>query len=444
MNAVILAGGMGTRLATRTKSLPKSLVGVHGKPLLAYQMELLARHGAESVTVLCGYGAAAVRDYCGDGSNWGLQVECLEESSPMGTAGAVIAALDKLPPEFLVLYGDTMVNVDLRRFYQAHHLSDADVTLFLHPNDHPQDSDLVETDEFGRVTAIHGYPHTREFLPNQVNAALYVVKSAVLRDFDSLSRPLDFAKHLFPELLRRGVFIHGYRSPEYVRDAGTPERLDRVIADVESGEVSRASLDVKRPAVFLDRDGTINEEVPYLSRPEQLKILPGTAEAIRLLHSAGFRIPVITNQPVVARGGCTIEGLHRIHNHLEKELSREGAFLDGIFYCPHHPHKGFDGERADLKTECECRKPRTGMVLRATEALNLDLAGSWLIGDRTSDVETARNCGIHSVLLRTGIGGSDQRYPAPPDYVFDSLLEAARFIARQSDEGPDAARRRDG
>jgi D,D-heptose 1,7-bisphosphate phosphatase len=429
VKAVILAGGKGTRLAALSHGLPKALVTVHGKPLLEYQFELLAQHKVEQVTVLCGYGAAATMEFCGSGQRWGLDVHCIVEAAPLGTAGAVVAALDRLPDEFLVLYGDTMVNIDLGRFYAAHRASGAAATLFLHPNDHPQDSDLVECDEQGRVVAIHGYPHAPgELLPNQVNAALYVMQADALRTVAIGNGPLDFAKHVFPRLLREHVHLHGYRSPEYVKDAGTPERLAQVATDVLSGVVARGSLSVRRPAILLDRDGVINEDISYLTRPEQLKLIPGSAAAIRQLREAGYRIAVITNQPVIARGDLTTAGLLRIHDYMEMELSREGAFLDGIYYCPHHPHKGFDGERPELKFDCECRKPEAGMVRRAVSELNLDLGGSWLIGDRTSDVQTAYNCGIRSVLVRTGIGGGDARYEAAPDYVFDDLAEAARFI----------------
>jgi histidinol-phosphate phosphatase family protein len=431
VNAVILAGGKGTRLATLSQGLPKALVTVNGKALLEYQFELLARHAVEQVTVLCGYGAAATARFCGDGARWGLRVKCIAEAVPLGTAGAVVSALDQLPDEFLVLYGDTMVNVDLTRFYAAHTASGAAATLFLHPNDHPRDSDLVESDEHGRVIAIHGYPHPAgELLPNQVNAALYVLKASALRGVAMSETPLDFAKDVFPQLLREQVHLHGYRSPEYIKDAGTPERLERVAEDVRSGVVARGSLEVKRPAIFLDRDGTINEEVSYLTRPEQLKLIPGAAAGIRQLREAGYRIAVITNQPVIARGDLTAAGLLRIHDHMEMELSREGAFLDGIYYCPHHPNKGFEGERPELKFECECRKPGVGMVRRAVSELNLDLRGSWLIGDRTGDVQTAYNCGVRAVLVRTGIGGRDRCYGAAPGYVFDDLAAAARFIVQ--------------
>ncbi|WP_446742075.1 HAD-IIIA family hydrolase [Silvibacterium acidisoli] len=432
MFAVIIAGGKGTRLAERTGGFPKPLVPVNGKPLLAYQLELLARHGFKKVALLCGYGAGAIREFCGDGSHWGLEIACYDEPRPLGTAGAVIFALPHLPEEFFVLYGDTMLDVDLLRMQEAHAASGAAATLFLHPNDHPQDSDLVETDERGRILQFHPYPHAGDAcLPNQVNAALYILKASALDGVTLTEKPLDFGKHVFPEMLAAGIALQGYRSPEYIKDAGTPERLDKVSADVASGLVARSGLQQPRGTIFLDRDGTINEEASYIRTPGELRLLPGVAEALRILRGAGFRIAVITNQPVVARGECTIDDLTRIHHRMEMELGHGGAFVDAIYACPHHPHKGYPGEVPELKIDCDCRKPEIGMVKAAALALNSDLENSWFIGDSTVDVQTARNAGIRSILLETGFGGKDGRHEVTADLYFPDLLTAAKYLANR-------------
>src|ERR1700735_4868832 len=195
------------------------------------------------------------------------------------------------------MYGDTMLNVHLRRFWDAHAAPDA-ATLFLHPNDHPQDSDLVELDEGGHVVAFHPYPHDpQRYYSNLVNAALYVVDRNSLDAYAGSTAFPDFGKHLFPHLLREGFGLGGYRSPEYIKDAGTPERLDKVTADYESGRIARGSFATAAPAVFLDRDGTLNREVSYVKSPAELEMLPGVAVAIRRLNRAGVRAVVITNQP---------------------------------------------------------------------------------------------------------------------------------------------------
>jgi histidinol-phosphate phosphatase family protein len=233
-------------------------------------------------------------------------------------------------------------------------------------------------------------------------------------------------------MLRAGLQLRGYNSPEYIKDMGTPERLDRVSTEFAVGIVQRSSLDVPQCAVFLDRDGTLNREVDGVRKPDQLELLPGVAEAVHRLNHNGWRAIVVSNQPVIAKGFCTENDVQATHNKLETLLGRENAFLDRIYYCPHHPEKGFAGERPELKIDCDCRKPEPGMVLQAAKDLNIDLGQSWLIGDTSRDVQTARNAGVKSILVRTGYAGKDANYAAQPDYSFDTLGEAVDFVLAQS------------
>lgn len=431
MQLVIIAGGKGTRLKARIGDLPKPLVEICGKPLLEHQLLLAVRSGIKDIVLLTGHGAEYIRSYCGDGSRWGLNIRCVEEPEPMGTAGAVLNALPELAERFMVLYGDTFVDVDLLRMWRFHARQKADATLFLHPNDHPQDSDLVEVDPSNRILAFHPYPHPADaFLPNLVNGALYVLERKPLEKVLHDPKVLDFGKHVFPEMLKTGCFLSGYRSPEYMKDAGTPERLDHVTADVLSGRVAQKSLRQPAPVVFLDRDGTINREMDRVRSADEFFLIEGVAAAVKSLNRSEYRTVVITNQPVIARGDCDELGLQHIHNKMETLLGREGAFLDGIYHCPHHPDRGFPGERVELKIDCGCRKPAIGMIERATTELNLDLNRAWLIGDSTVDIETARRAGIKSILLRTGHGGRDAKYPCRPDFESFSLQEAADFILK--------------
>ena len=176
-----------------------------------------------------------------------------------------------------------------------------------------------------------------------MNAALYMIEKGALEPWRDATGPLDFGKHLFPAMLARGSVLFAYRTPEYIKDAGTPERLDAVTADYNSGRVCRGSLETPAPAVFFDRDGTLNEEVNRVTSPEQFVLVNDAAKAIRMVNQTGYRAVVITNQPVVARGECTERELSRIHNKMETLLGREGAYLDSIFSCPHHPDRGFAG-----------------------------------------------------------------------------------------------------
>jgi histidinol-phosphate phosphatase family protein len=423
MNQIaILAGGLGKRLRTLLGDLPKPMIPIAGRPLLEHQIELARRHGFNRIAIFACYKAEVIQDYFGDGSRWGVELTYIIERDPLGTAGAVLDRLDAMADRFLVLYGDTMLNVDLGRLWNAHEAAGGSGTLLLHPNNHPLDSDLVELDADNQITAFHNRPHDPgRCFQNLVNAGLYVLEKRALRDFQATrTLPgglLDFGRDVFPALVAGGVPLHGYVSPEFIKDIGTPDRYRWVCAQFEAGIIQRSSLETPQPGVFLDRDGTLIEDaMPHgITSPDQVRLLPGVAAAVHQLNQAGVRVAIVTNQPSVAKGMATEADVRMQHNRLETLLGREHAFVDRIYWCPHHPEKGFADERPELKIECDCRKPRTGLIRRAAAELNLDLSESWLIGDTTTDIQTAKNAGVRSVLVRTGYGGKDGRHPVIAD-----------------------------
>lgn len=430
--AVILAGGKGTRLRERLGDLPKPLIDVAGTPLLERQILLLKRYGYKRIIILVNYQADKIEQYCQAHAQWGLDIRCVDDGEPRGTAGAVLNIFDQLDKDFLVVYGDTMLEVDLARFASAHaQQAKAAGTIFLHPNDHPQDSDLVELDADGCVTAFHPYPHPKgRYLPNLVNAALYILRRDAIAPWQRKAPAgiFDFGKNLFPELLACGSKLYGYNSPEYIKDCGTPSRLDKITQHLLSGKIERSSLSHPQPTVFIDRDGTLNHEVDHLRHPDQLLLIEGVQEAMRRLNQSDYRTCIVTNQPVVARGECSLAELKNIHNKLETLLGEQGAFVDRIYACPHHPDKGFSGEVAALKIECACRKPGTALVTQAVAELNSDLSQSWFVGDTTTDLETANRAGLRSILVETGYAGLDHKYHCIADFTVPNFASAVRFI----------------
>ena len=434
---IILAGGAGTRLRARLGHLPKPMIPIAGKPLLEHQVELARQYGFDDLVFFTHYRADLIQDYFGNGEKFGVRIRHILETEPLGTAGAVLAGFDALADRFVVMYGDTMVNVDLERLWRAHANSQADATLLLHPNDHPFDSDLVEVDDASRVVAFHNRPHSPNvWRQNLVNAGLYVLEKSALALFKDRRKHspaiLDFGNAVFPEMLAQHKLLLGYNSPEFIKDIGTPERYDRISAQHEAGIVQRSSLARPQRAVFLDRDGTIIPDKDCLRKAEDLELFPQAAEAIHKLNLAGWRTVVVTNQPVIAKGWCTEAELKNIHNKLESLLGREHAFLDRIYYCPHHPEKGFPGERPELKIECDCRKPGIGMIQQAVKELNIDLASSWLIGDTMTDLQTAKNAGVKSILVSTGPALSVAGPTVQPDFFASDLLAAANLILNQT------------
>ena len=196
-----------------------------------------------------------------------------------------------------------------------------------------------------------------------------------------------------------GGGLYVYDSPEYVKDMGTPQRYYEVCDDVAKGKVSARNLGKKQKAVFLDRDGTLNKYCGFVRQASQIELTDGAAEALTEINKSGYLAIVVTNQPVIARGECTLEELNRIHNRLETLLGEAGAWLDDIFFCPHHPEKGFAGERTEYKIQCDCRKPKPGLLLRAAEQYNIELSESYMVGDSGTDIIAGKAAGCRSIYI---------------------------------------------
>lgn len=424
MKAVIIAGGEGRRIHAVAKTTPKSLLDVGGRPLAEHQIRLLQRYGIRDIHLTVrARDLELFRERLGTGESLGVTLCYHAERAPLGTAGGVAAIAGGLGATFLVLYGDVMVHMDLKALTRFHRSRKAAATLVVHPTDHPLDSDLVEMDDAGRIKAFHPKPRPRKsYCRNLGNAAVYALSRDVLHCVPAGSS--DFVRDVFPAALKAGLPLYGYRTREYLKDLGTPERLAAVRADWAKGRIERRHRDVALPAVFFDRDGTLCELVPFLHKVADLRLLPGAAEAVRRLNQSDHLAVVVTNQPVIARNLCTLEELDRIHGKLETLLSEGGARLDGIYFCPHHPDSGHSGENADLKVACDCRKPRGGLIRRAARDLHIDLSQSAIIGDSTRDVEMGKRLGLRTVLVQTGNEGRDGKYDAAPDAVCLNVAEA--------------------
>lgn len=426
MRAVIMAGGKGTRLASLNAEIPKPMFPVTGRPILEYQIESLVKSGVKDITLIVGYLKEIIKEHFGNGSKFGVRINYIEESEPLGTAGALYY-LKNEPDDFILVFGDLILDIDFNRFMSFHKEHESTITLFGHPNSHPYDSDVIEVGENHRVSGIISKKIKRNFYyHNFVNAGVYCVNPRAL-DNITIPQKVDFENQFIKGLIKEGrVFV--YKSTEYVKDMGTPDRLAEVSADIKNGVVSDRSLKQKQKAIFLDRDGTVNEYVGFLRDIDNFRLLPGVAEAIAKINASSYLAIIATNQPVIARGEVTFQELDEIHKKMETELGKGGSYLDDIFVCPHHPDKGYQGEVAELKMYCDCRKPKIGMLIEAAEKYNIDYNESWYIGDTTMDIQTGKNAGIRTILVQTGQAGQDGKYDAMPDYIAENLLAAVTYI----------------
>lgn len=427
MQAVIMAGGKGTRLSTVLKDIPKPMVPLDGKPLLEHQIENLKENNICNIVLVIGHLGNVIREYFGDGSGFGVEISYYEENTPLGTAGALYFLKDRLEEDFILLFGDLFVNVNFQRFFDYHKEKKALITLYVHPNSHPYDSDILVTDSDACVTewSYKNTERTKDYR-NLVNAGLYVVSRKIV-DYINENEKTDLEKQVITALLGNRC-VYAYQCTEYVKDIGTPDRLFKVEKDYKNGICEKRNLKHKQKCIFLDRDGTLNKHIGFLRQPDQMQLEEHAAEAVKRINESEYLAIVISNQPVVARGECSFETLEAIHNRLYTLLGREGAYLDGLYYCPHHPHSGYAGEVKELKFDCSCRKPKTGMIEKAVEEYNIDLTNSWMIGDTTMDIQTGKNAGIKTALVLTGEAGKDAKYQVTSDIVEEDLLKCVERI----------------
>ena len=411
MKAVIMAGGKGTRIQEINSEVPKPMIPVLGKPILQYQIEALKTQGVKDFILVVGYLGHIVKEYFSDGGKFGVHIEYIEEKEPLGTAGALYLLKGKIAEDFLLLCGDLIFDIDVQKFYAAHKRCGGEVTLFTHPNSHPYDSGIIVADGDNRVLNWLHKEDERLWYRNRVNAGLHFMAPSIFERFSELKKT-DLDRDILKPMIGEGK-LYVYDSPEYVKDMGTPDRYFSVIDDLQSGRAVAKNLSHRQRAVFLDRDGTINRYVGFLTDIEQFELLEHVSEAIRKINESGYLAIVVSNQPVIARGEVSLAELQEIHNKMETLLGKDGAYLDAIYFCPHHPHSGYQGERKEYKIVCDCRKPQAGMLFKAAQDFNIDLSKSWMVGDSESDILCGQNAGCKTAFIgrdeRADLCGNDLR-----------------------------------
>jgi D,D-heptose 1,7-bisphosphate phosphatase len=427
VKALILAGGLGTRLRPLTDTIPKCLVPINSRPLLDVWVECLIEAGVLEARINTHALAESVRAHIKQ-INATDRLSLVEAHEPvlLGSAGTVSANADLADgaDQVVIIYADNLSDIDLRPLIAFHRRHSDSLTMMLFRAHNPRSCGIAELDEEGRIVSFVEKPE--QPASDLANAGVYVVDADTYREIAAL-HAYDFGFEVLPRFVGR---MRGWVWGGYHRDIGTHEALEQ--ARREAVESLRRRFEIRdgelRPAIFLDRDGTLIEHVPYLSDPALVRLLPGVADALKQLRRAGFALILVTNQSAIGRGMLTEDRLDQIHVELNRQLAINGVTLDAIYYCPAAP-------RTDDRTAVEDpdRKPAPGMLLRAASDLKLDLSASWMVGDLISDVLAGHNAGCRSILV-----GSGQTSPEEINALVDrslivpDLLAAARLILTDS------------
>ncbi|WP_206615576.1 HAD-IIIA family hydrolase [Solirhodobacter olei] len=379
--AVVLVGGLGTRLGALTADVPKPMLPVGGEPFLDILLRNIARHGFEEVILLARHQAQKIRDHYASGRIGGAKVKVIEEAGRAGTGGALREAADLLDDVFLLSNGDSFFDFNYLALAQRFGRQHCNIALALR--------EVPDTGRFGQVSIDQGgrILHFAEKLPSigqpgLINGGVYVAARRIIDDIGPGEVSLE--TDVMPRLVEREQII-GMTFEGYFLDIGMPETYEQ--AQVELPAVER------RKVVFLDRDGTLNRDDGYTHRTEDLVFLPGAVDAVRRCNDAGRLVIVVTNQAGIARGYFDVAQMREFNREMNRRLQDAGAHVDAFYFCPHHPN----GSVAEFSRTCDCRKPGTGLFEQARSDWRMDLDEAIMIGDKPSDLQAARAFGIRAV-----------------------------------------------
>jgi len=377
--AVILAGGRGTRLKPLTDTRPKPMVEILGKPFLGYQIEQLRDQGFKKILLLLGYLPEVVQAYCGDGRRWGIKIEYSISAAEDETARRLKLAKPWLDRVFLLLYCDNYWPMRMEKMWSRFVAAGAPAMITVYTNKDSYTRNSVRMDSDGYVEVYDKTCQTPGLQGVEISYAL--IDKSVLELLPETNVSVEEALY---SRLARDRQLTAYVTDHRYYSVGALHRLPLTQA-----------FFARHPTVILDRDGVLNRKPPrarYVRNWSEFEWLAGAKEALRLLHQNGYRVIVVSNQAGIGRGVMTETDLNDIHERMKREAEDSGGRIDAIYYCGHDWDEG-----------CECRKPKPGMLFRAQRDLNFDLSRALFIGDDERDGEAADAAGCPSILISDGL-----------------------------------------
>ena len=428
MQLVVLMGGLGTRLGDLTKVHPKSMMDVEGLPFFDYELFLLKRAGFDRMLFLTGYEGDEIEKYYGDGSSAGVSITyCRDGEKLLGTGGAVRRSFGFLEDEFMLIYGDSFMDIDysetLYRYSRAKKNGATCLMTVMKNAGRFDKSNCIVRD--GKLVLYDKENATPEM--DYIDYGISIYQKKLFEDIPE-GEAFDIAKLQHEESLKGTCAVHIVNNRFY--EIGSPESLGEF-----RGYVKQRFYE-KHPAVFLDRDGVINEivfneETEHLDSPmneSEFKFLPYVEEALDMISRKGYYIFVVTNQPAAAKGKISLEKLYDINTAFVGELAQMGILINDVYMCPHHSVGSPTGEQFLIR-ECECRKPKPGLINKGLEAYNIDKNSSFMVGDSYTDILAGREAGLKTAFIGDLKCDVCARIKYnKPDLICRSLAEFAREL----------------
>ena len=387
-----MAGGKGTRLKKIIKNKSKCLIKVNKNTLLEKIYKRIRSENFKKIYIIINKSQKDIINFINKKK---LKIKIIIENKYLGDGGALtnLKTITNFEKEkFVIINTDLLINFNFKKFINYSKIK-TDLCIVSHPNDHPHDSDLLVVDKNNKLQNFYAKPHNKNLIyTNLTSAGIYFIKGSLINFIPN--KKLKFNNFLIPFFLKKKIKIYSYKTSEFIKDIGTIDRL-KVAKNIEKSEKFLISNNSKKkPAIFLDRDGVINKEINYKVEDPSI-LMPKTADALKKINNSKYLSIIITNQPSIAKGFLNEKKLNYLHQKLETKLGQFGCYINDIFYCPHHPQKGFNGEIKSLKINCKCRKPKIGLILQAKKKYNIDLKRSFFVGNSNSDKQCAKKAKIH-------------------------------------------------
>ena len=395
MELAVIAGGKGTRFSKFSKK-PKILTKFKNLRLIDIYLKIYKKNNFKKINFLLGHKSEEIINYLKKKKN---KIDIIVEKKPLGTGGCLANLKFTKHTDLMIIMGDILTDFDVKKFLDFHKKKKADITLFVHPNDHPYDSDLINLGENNKVVDFFSKNRKRKiYSDNLATAGIYIIKSNILKNLNK-NKYQDISKDIILKSIRRKKKVFAYKSADYAKDVGTPKRYFQTLNDLKSKKLILFKKKKKNVAIFLDRDGVLNKEKKNFKYSNPCDLHPGVINSLRKINKSKYLSIIISNQPAIAKGFVTKKFVENSHKKLQTILGLKNVFVNDIIYCPHHPERGHKGEIKKYKINCKCRKPKNGMIMKAKKMYNIDLKKSYFVGNNIVDFKVAKTSKIKPIIV---------------------------------------------